>query len=103
MNRNIDLDFNPISVNFENTSITSPIELFVLSLEHERREYENIITAYSLASKNEDFATCGFLDAYVKEQNTSIKELDMMIKNIERCKTSEGIFIFDQMLLKYKR
>lgn len=101
--RNIALNYEAIEIPYASSCVKDPIDYFRLSLEHEKKECENILATYEKASKNLDFETCAFLDAYVKEQSKSIKELEMMIKNLSRCTSGEGLFIFDQQLLSYHK
>ncbi|KAM0678437.1 hypothetical protein COBT_004215, partial [Conglomerata obtusa] len=67
----IPIIYESISIQFNPKNVK---DLLDLALKNEEGERENIMQAYQLASDNNDFDTCIFLDAYVKESSKSVSD-----------------------------
>lgn len=88
-------------VDIKNSSVS---DLIRISVDFEDEVLRCITAIYKEAEKANDYSTTTFLDDYVKEQVSSIKELNGYYVNAVRCEDSQhGIFIFDQSFLKNKK
>ncbi|RVD90606.1 hypothetical protein TUBRATIS_29720 [Tubulinosema ratisbonensis] len=85
------------------TNYESVVDVLVKSIDFEEKVLKDLSLIYKEAEESNDYTTTTFLDPYVIEQVESIKELNSLKVNAERCMDPLGIYLFDQQFLAKRR
>lgn len=99
-NRGYTIEFmqiDSVPIDFKNVH-----DVLERSLIFEEFVLENIKNVYKEADKARDYPTTTFLDPYLNEQVSSIKDLNDLIVNAKRCSDGIGEFLFDDSLRRKK-
>ena len=72
------------------------------SLEFEKLVLKHLKEVYAEAEEAQDYPTTVFLEPYVMEQITSIKQLNGYLMDAQRCSGELGEFLFDKVFRKSK-
>lgn len=92
------LQIDSVPVDFKNIH-----DVLERSLSFEEFVLENLKNVYQEADRARDYPTTTFLDPYLDEQVSSIKDLSDLIVNAKRCGDGLGEFLFDDSLRRKKK
>lgn len=98
-----EMDVSLLSLNDYSTDYKNVIDVFKKSIDFEEKVLTDLSCIYKHAEENNDYTTTTFLDPYVIEQVNSIKELNSLLVNAERCIDPLGIYLFDQQFLSKRK